>query len=392
MSPPHWQELFERDHEALCARRLDRRLRTLRPIDAIHVELEGRVVTNFCSNNYLGLTHHPLIIEAAAQAAQMAGAGSGAAALIAGHSDLHASTEAAIATWKGTEAAVLLPSGYQANHAAVQTIAAVVKESARPARVLMDKLCHASLIDAVRGSGLPLRVFPHNDLRKLQRLLSDAPVDEPQVVITESIFSMDGDASDLRGIATLKTRFPFLLLVDEAHGGGVYGPAGAGLTAELGLSDHVDVTVATFSKAAGVAGGAVCAARWFVNAMLSRGRAFVYSTSVPPAVAAGIKTSLDVMRTEPQRQTRVRELALRVRRRLREVGRAVVDGDSPIIPIIVGDEQAALDAADRLLEQGILVIAVRPPTVPRGGSRLRITLSSSHTDEEIDRLLWAIAP
>ena len=198
-------------------------------------------LTDFASNDYLGLTHHPRVIAAMAQATMECGAGAGASALIAGHSDRHASAERALATWKGTEAAVLLPSGYQAGHAAVQTIAAVAKARGTPVSFLLDRLAHASLIDAIRGSGMPFRVFVHNDLLKLARLLEEANGGQLQVVVTESIFSMDGDAAPLRALADLKQKHRFVLLLDEAHGSGVYGPGGAGLAAELHLTGAVDI-------------------------------------------------------------------------------------------------------------------------------------------------------
>ncbi|MEO6434474.1 MAG: 8-amino-7-oxononanoate synthase [Tepidisphaeraceae bacterium] len=358
----------------------------VRPIDATHVEIDGARYVNFCSNNYLGLTHHPRVVEAIARAAREQGGGSGASALISGYTQAHASAEAALARWKGTESAVLLPSGYQANHAAVQTIAGVVEARGRSLRFLLDKLAHASLIDAVRGCGLPLRVFPHNDLTKLARLLSDADPNQLQVVVTESIFSMDGDPAPLAGLADLKRNHSFVLLMDEAHGSGVYGPNGAGLAAELDVTAAVDVFVITLSKALGSIGGAVCASKSFCDAMANFGRAYIYSTSVPPSVAVGCEAALGVMRDEPQHQQRVRALAARVRSALAGAT-AKPAGDSPIIPVVLGEESRAIEAAERLRKEGLLILPVRPPTVPRGTSRLRVTVSSAHTDEEIDRLI-----
>jgi 8-amino-7-oxononanoate synthase len=358
-----------------------RRRNTVRPLDATHVEIDGVRCVNFCSNNYLGLTHHPRVVEAVAQAARDYGAGAGASALISGYTDLHASAERSLAAWKGTESSVLLPSGYQANHAAVQTIASVAEARGKPVRFLIDKLSHASLIDAVRGGGLPFRVFPHNDLAKLSRLLEESEPRELQVVVTESVFSMDGDAAPLAGLAELKRSHPFVLLLDEAHGSGVYGPNGSGLAAETGLTATVDVFVVTLSKALGAVGGAVCASRNFCDALENFGRAYIYSTAVPPGVAAACEAAIGVMRDEPDRQRRVRELASRVRAALR------LGGDCPIVPVILGVEAEAIEAAERLRREGLLVLPVRPPTVPRGSSRLRVTLSCEHSDGEVDRLI-----
>ena len=205
---------------------------------------------------------------------------------------------------------------------------------------------------------------------------------------------MDGDAADLPALASLKQSAgtsPPLLVVDEAHGSGVYGPGGAGLAAELGLSAAVDVTVVTLSKAVGVGGAAVCGSRAFCDVLVNLGRAYVFSTSVPPMVAAAAEASVGVMRDEPERQRRVRALARRVRAELSTAGFALPPGDSPIIPLVLGDERAALSAADRLADRGLLALAIRPPTVARGTSRLRVTLSSEHSDGQVDHLLAALA-
>ncbi len=365
-----------------------RKRRLITPIDAVHVEIDGRPFTNFASNNYLGLTHHPKIVAAVHNANTHLGLGSGASALITGHTPAHAAAEASIAQWKSAQAAVLLPSGYQATHAAIQTFAALAKTSPNGVRFLIDKLTHASLIDAVRGSDQPFRLFPHNNLSKLSRLLSESPAGQLQIVVTESIFSMDGDAADLAGLAQLKEKHPFALLLDEAHASGVYGPSGAGYAAEVNLSNIVDVSIVTLSKAIGAAGGAVCATQQFCDALVNFGRAYIYSTAVPPAVGAAASAAIEVMRDEPERQQRVRELATRVRRALLPLG--VTPDDSPIIPIILGEAAKALAAAKSLEDEGLLVIAVRPPTVAHGSSRLRITLSCEHSDAEVSALIAAV--
>jgi 8-amino-7-oxononanoate synthase len=388
-----WSDAIARalaDRREHCSFRSRREVKIL---DSTHVELDGRRLVNFASNNYLGLTHHPRVVAAFTDAARWSGVGSGASALITGHSQVHASAERALVSWKGTESAVLCGSGYAANLAAVQMLASVGSGAEGQSgqgrvRFLIDKLSHASLVDAVRAvtvrERICFRVFPHNHLGKLERLLRDADPGELQVVVTESIFSMDGDAADLAGLAQLKKKFPFLLLLDEAHGSGVYGPAGAGYAAELGLSPIVDLTVVTLSKAIGSIGGAVCASRSMCDALVNFGRPAIFSTALPPAVAAAAEAAIAVMKDEPRRQRRVRELARHVRTQL-----SLEPGDSPIIPIILGDESAALNAAEQFSSQGILAVAVRPPTVPRGTSRLRITVSCDHTDEEIAVLIAA---
>jgi len=374
-------DLFEQE---LARRSAEHQFRTripITPIDSTHLEIDGRRYVNFASNDYLGLTHHPKVIRSGQQALAEYGAGSGASALVSGYTQAHRSAEEAIARWKGTEAAVLLPSGYQSAHAIVQTL------NLPGVRFLLDKLCHASLVDAVREGGAEFRVFPHNHLEKLERLLADAPAAQRQVVITESIFSMDGDAADLDGIAALKRKRDFVLVLDEAHGSGVYGRDGAGYAAERGFANIVDVSLVTLSKAAGVAGGAICASKAFCDGVVNWGRAYVYSTAIPASAAGAIEAAITVMKAEPQRRQRVRELARRVRDELKSSGHQISDGDSPIIPIILGGEKRSLDAANSLREKGILAIAIRPPTVARETSRLRITVSCEHTDAEIQMLL-----
>src|SRR4051794_39514659 len=395
MEPQAWERSIRHRLDGLAGQSLLRSRRSVIPLDATHVEIDGRRYVNFASNNYLGMSHHPRVINAAAQALQRYGAGGGASPLVTGFSPAQAAAERSVADWKGTEAAILLPSGYQANVAAVQTLAALggdasVATAGQRVRFLLDKLCHASLIDAVGTTGLPFRVFPHNHLGKLARLLDDADAEETQVVVTESIFSMDGDAADLAGLAELKRRRPFVLLLDEAHASGVYGQGGAGLANEAGLPGLPDLSVITFSKALGCAGGAVCGSTLLCDAVTNFGRAYIYSTTIAPVLAAAAEAAIGMLRDEPQHQQRLRHLALHLRARLLEFGFATPPGDSPIIPLVLGNEEAALKAASQMREFGLWVVAIRPPTVPRGTSRLRITLSSQHTDAEIELLLQSV--
>jgi 8-amino-7-oxononanoate synthase len=371
------------------AAHLLRRRRSVRVLDAAHLEIDGRRYVNFASNNYLGLTHHPKVVAAAREAIGNGGFGSGAAPLITGYTDRHAAAERAIAEWKGTEDAVLLASGYHANHAAIGALAAA-NQKGSGVRFLVDKLAHASLLDAVQASGAAFRIFPHNGTAKLSRLLADAPADQVQVVVTESIFSMDGDAADLVALAELKRKHRFVLLLDEAHGSGVYGPRGAGYAAELELRDSVDLSIVTLSKALGAIGGAVCGSRLGCEAIVNFGRAYLFSTSLPPSAAAAAIAAIDVMGEEPERQARLRALARRVRAELGAAGLEIPPGDSPIVPIVLGSEAAALGAADRLRDLGMLVVAIRPPTVKRGSSRLRVTLCCEHSDGEVTTLVEAI--
>ncbi len=377
-------------------RGLLRMRRECKALDATHVEVDGRRLINFAGNDYLGLAHHPLLMEGVANGdvADGAGAiarGAGASGLVSGFTPEHARAERAIAQWKGTAAAIFLPSGYQAAHAAIQTfsrIGAAMENGG--VRFLLDKLIHASLIDAVRASGRAFRTFGHNDMAKLRRLLAHRDNGERTVVVSESIFSMDGDSADLAALAELREEFGYVILLDEAHASGVFGNHGAGLAAEMGLTDQVDVSMVTLSKGMGLGGGALCGSKRFCEGVINFARAYIYSTSTMPAVARGAMRALSIMRDEPERQKRVRLLANRLRTALRALGAQLPPGESPIVPVIFGSAGAAVATAGALEAVGFFVVAMRPPTVARGTSRLRLTVSCEHTETEIDSLAGAV--
>lgn len=307
-----------------------------------------------------------------------------------GHTTLHAEAERRLAAWKQTESAILLPSGYQANLAVVQALAAIAEHQGRPIRFLLDKLCHASLIDAVRASSVAFRVFPHNGMVKLGRLLAEADGGQIQVVVTESIFSMDGDAAPLKALSLLKLQYSFLLLLDEAHSSGVYGAAGRGLGDELGIEPPGDVSIVTLSKAFGCGGGAVCGSQVFCDAVVNAARAYIFSTAPPPVIPAALVAGLNVMENEPDLQIRLRASSRWVRERLLRLGFEISDGDSPIIPVVLGDAARAVQAAASLYADGQLCVAIRPPTVPPNTSRLRITISAKHSDAELESLVRSL--
>lgn len=386
------QQVQDQIDQALRQRQADNLLRQRRiidPIDEVRVRLGDQELINFSSNDYLGLSHHRRLARVIAKASR-SGCGSGAAGLISGYTSAHAQAEAAIARWKQTERAVLLPSGYQANLAAIQTFTAI-GQLGGGVRFLADKLIHASLIDAIQTSGQPYRIFPHNQFPKLERLLTQADPNQLQVVVTESIFSMDGDAADLPGLAQLKGRYAFQLLLDEAHASGVWGENGCGYADEIGYGNLADVSIVTCSKGMGLIGGVICASERFCAMLCQAGRAYIYSTSIPPHLCAAVEAALEIMRADPQRRARVRRHASMVRKGLSGSGLIVLGQDeSPIIPIVVGSEQNALEAAQKLQQQGLLVAAVRPPTVAVNASRLRITVTSAHRRSQIAQLVSAL--
>jgi len=359
------------------------------PISATRALIDGRVFTHFAGNNYLGLAQaHDKHVPAAIVANQ----GSGAAALIAGQSPELDAAEHAIAAWKQSESAVILPSGYQANIAAVQTAAAVVEQSGRSPRFIFDKLIHASLIDAIRSTQARFRVYPHQDYAKLERLLAQTPEGTVNIVVAESVFSMDGDLADLAQLSRLKRDFGFVYILDEAHASGVFGPSGSGLAHQLGLHHDVDLGVVTLSKAVGVSGGAIYGSTDAINAVVNFGRAYIYTTAISPAHANVIQQAIEkVIRADDRRQRLWHNIGV-----LRELfaARLIKLGDqaSPIIPVVLGDEAAAIEVSQRLRSSGLFVPVVRPPTVPAGTSRLRITLCSEHSEADLISLANAMKP
>jgi 8-amino-7-oxononanoate synthase len=373
---------FAEQLEALRAARLHRKLREIGGAQGSEVELVGKRLVNFSSNDYLGLAGDERLRAAAIGAVEKFGVGAGASRLISGTQSPHVALETALARWKGTEAAVVFSSGYAA---AVGTLPALVSKKDV---VILDKLCHASLIDGAKLSGATLRVFPHNHLGKLESLLQWAQRERPGanvVIVTESVFSMDGDRALLREILDLKTRFGAMLFLDEAHAVGVLGPMGRGLAAELGCETEVDVQMGTLSKALGVSGGYICGSRSLIEWIINRARSFVYSTAPPPALAAAGMAAVEIVSSEDGEIKRdllwTRICELRTKLNLKSADRG-----SAIIPWMIGGEEQALRFSSALQNDGFFVPAIRYPTVAKGAARLRITVSAAHTPEQIDRL------
>ena len=370
---------------ALTRQSLRRELRTINQTEGTRIQIGDRQLVNFASNDYLGLSQHPVLREAAKQAINCFGVGTGASRLITGSTSLHSRLEEQLSLLKSTEAALTFGSGYAA---AVGTIPSIVTSDDV---IILDKLSHACLIDAAKLSGAILRVYPHNDLTRLQDHLAWAQQKHPDrtiLIVTESVFSMDGDLGALTSIVDLKDRFGATLLVDEAHATGVFSKQGEGLIHELHLSDRVEVQMGTLSKAIGVSGGFICGSRSLIDLLINRARSFIYSTAPPPAVAAA--ASAAVVLIQSSEGGRLREQLWKNVRHLWQVlpepCRMAEEPSSPIVPIIVGEESKAVAAANAILESGYFAPAIRYPTVKRGSARLRVTLSSAHTKEQIDGL------
>ncbi len=343
---------------------------------------------NFASNDYLGLSRHPALIEAAQRATAERGVGAGASRLITGTDRAVLALEETLAAWKDKEAALVFGSGYAA---ALGTIPALV---GRGDTVILDKLAHASLIDAARLSGATVRVFPHNRVEKLEALLEKLSTSaERRLVVTESIFSMDGDAAPLRAIVEAKERHGAWLLVDEAHATGLYGATGAGLLAELGLSARVEIVMATLSKALGGVGGMIAGSRVLIDWLVNRARSFIYSTALPPGSIAAARAAVELVRGAEGAALRARlreNIALYRAGLPGEWREALAPVAGAIQPLRCGEAGAALRLARALREAGFFIPAIRYPTVPRGAARLRVTLSAAHGAKEIEALAAAL--
>ncbi len=344
------------------------------------VTIGGREFLLFSSNDYLGLANHPALIEAGTEALKAYGAGSGASRLVSGSLRIHALAEEAAASFERREAAILFPSGCQAN---IGVLAALAGEGDV---IFSDALNHASIVDGCRLSRARKSVYGHGDLNHLEDLLKKER-GQNRWIVTETVFSMDGDAAPLRGIVDLANRWGAFVIVDEAHATGVLGPTGRGGLEESGTSDSVDVQVATLGKALGCAGAYVTGSRRLIEFLRNRARSFVYTTAVPPVVAGMAIEAFSLVDREPDRRDRLAENRRRMAEGLRGLGVVIPERRSAIFPLVVGANERAVELAGRMYEEGVLVPAIRPPTVLEGTARLRLTVTASHGREDIDRVL-----
>ena len=355
---------------------LQRRLRLIEGPQGPRVLLDGAEVLLLCSNNYLGLADHPRVRQAAADAAERFGAGAGASRLISGSMSLHRKLEDRLAEFKGSEAALLFGSGYLANTGTVAALAG------RDGVVFSDELNHASIIDGCRLSRAEKFVYRHLDLEHLEWGLRAAGR-RSQLIVTDGVFSMDGDVAPLAGLVELARRHDCMLMVDEAHGTGALGPGGRGSVAAAGLSGEVDVVVGTLGKALGGYGAYVCASAQLVELLINTARPFIYSTAPPPPSVGAALAALSMLADRPGMVEQLRRNAATLRERL--IGQGLETGGSrtQIVPVLVGDARRAMALCERTLEGGVFAQAIRPPTVPAGSSRLRLTVMANHRAEEL---------
>ncbi len=370
---------------------------------------DGKQLLNFTSNSYLGINEHPAMKAAVVSAVNRWGTGTGASLLISGRLPIHVQTERVFAKFKHAQAALLLPSGYTANLAVLTALAG-------PGDLIcLDKLCHASLIDAARASGATVRTYPHLKTDKLERLLqrhsstntstnacglagdhrSPSNYVRPprRFIVTDTVFSMDGDTADLPTLCDLAEQYNAITIVDEAHGTGLLGDTGSGLCGAQGVTDRIHVTISTASKALGGLGGIITAAQPIIDTLINLARPLIYTTAIPPAQAAAIAQAVELIQAEPGLRHRVRDLTIRLRDGLKLQGwKLIPQGDFiiPIVPLVVGDAHETLALAEHLYANGILAAPIRPPTVAPGTCRVRLSLRADMTEEHIDRLLDAL--
>lgn len=348
------------------------------------VRVGGHEYLNFCSNDYLGLAAHPRVIERFRSAAHKYGVGSGASHLVCGHSAPHQELEEALAEFTGRPRALLFSSGYMANTGILTSLLR------RGDHVFEDRLNHASLLDGGLHSSARFHRFPHNDVVALENSMKSAH--GPRLVVVDGVFSMDGDTAPLAQLADLCSAQDAWLMVDDAHGFGVLGERGAGSTEAAGLgATEVPVLMATLGKALGAAGAFVAGSDLLIESLIQQSRNYIYTTALPPAVAAAALESLSLVREEAWRREFLADLIGRFRNGAEQLGLPLMDSSSAIQPLLVGDANRAVDLSERLRERGVLIGAIRPPTVPVGTSRLRITLSAAHSEAQVDQLLEELA-
>lgn len=375
--------MFEDDLAQLAARHLLRRLRQAESAPGPVSTIEGRPVILMAANDYLGLATHPALRRAAIAAIERFGVGSGASRLISGTLPPHTELEAELARFKGTDASLVFGSGYLANIGLIPALAGA------GGLILADRLCHASLIDGCRLSGADLRIFRHRDVAHVEQLLMQRKVRRATLIVTDGVFSMDGDLAPLPDLLALAERYDARLLVDDAHGTGVMGKTGRGTLEHFEVEARLPFHMGTLSKALGGSGAYVAGPTTLIHYLVNHARSFIYTTAPPPASAAAAQAALAVIRNEPERRTRLWANRQRWVEGLAGLGYRIADTASPIVPVLIGEADQAVQLADRLLQLGVFAPAIRPPTVPDGTSRIRTTVSSEHRPEHLTQALAA---
>ena len=384
MTRPSLIQRLAAAHAERAKNALRRRLRTVEAVDGATIRIDGRRLLNFASNDYLGLAQHPALREALARAAAQWGVGATAAHLLGGHREEHAALEEALAHWTGRERALLFSTGYMANLGVISALLG------RDDVCVQDKLNHASLVGAAQLAGCELKRYVHADSMSARRQLDTRP-DRAALLASDGVFSMDGDVAPLADLAALCNAQNATLMIDDAHGLGVLGDEGAGSVAAARLTqDDVPILMATLGKALGVAGAFVAGRASLIESLVQSARTYVYTTAMPPALAAAARAAVDVARFEDWRRDRLRHLIAHFRAGAAMHGLTLADSHTPIQPVMIGASAAAVTVSAKLENAGFYAPAIRPPTVPEGKARLRITLSALHSESDVERLLDAL--
>lgn len=363
---------------------LRRRMRDITgPQDRI-VFIDGKPYRNFSSNNYLGLANDGRLKEAGIAAIQGEGVGAGASRLVCGNLSAHRQLEQEFARAKKTPRALVFNTGYMAN------VGIITSLFGKGDIIFSDRLNHASIVDGILLSGATWRRYPHVDMTALAEMLAGADGHKKKVIITDSVFSMDGDIAPLPDIVGVAQKYDCAVMIDEAHAFGVLGETGAGAAEHFHLEDKIDIQMGTLSKAAGCLGAYCCGSESLIEFLLNKARSFIYTTALPPAIAASARRAVAIIQEEPGRRERLWENTRYFVGRLKEMGFNTLNTQTPIIPVVVGDSQQAIEFSQRLQAQGILIVAIRPPTVPPQTARLRISLMATHTQDDMDEALAAV--
>jgi glycine C-acetyltransferase len=377
---------FYEELEELRMEGLYRQMRLVVGAQENRAILEGRETILLCSNNYLGLANHPLLKEAAIRAVERYGAGSGASRLVSGTMELHEALEDRIAAFKGTEAALVFNSGYAANTGIISAIAG------RGDVIFSDRLNHASIVDGALLSRAKLVRYPHNDMATLRQLLSEAGTSGRKLIVTDGVFSMDGDLAPLRELVALKGEFNALLMVDDAHATGVLGSTGRGSAEQCGIMEGIDIHMGTLGKALGSFGAYAAASREIIDYLTNKARSFIFSTSLPPAILAAGIAALDIVDSHEgfERRRKLADNTASFRNALRDAGFDTMGSETQIVPVFVGGTIKVMEFSQLLLDRGVFVQGIRPPTVPANSCRLRCTLMATHEESDLAQAVTAL--
>jgi 8-amino-7-oxononanoate synthase len=379
-----WPAFVSQFLNTLKDQHLMRRMHFLDSPPLVKVVIKGRTYLSFASNDYLGLASDPRLKDAACRAVRLWGTGAGASRLISGNTGLYRNLEKELRRFKKAEAALVFPTGYATNMGVITSLAGPGD------LILSDALNHASIVDACRLSRAEVHIYPHKDLKHVEQALYQRSPKKKTIVVTDGVFSMDGDLAPIPGLQRLCTQYGALLVVDDAHGTGVLGESGGGVLEYYRLHPGDIIQIGTFSKALGSLGGFMAGHQLFTSFFLNRARPFIYSTALPPSVLAASCEALRIARSASRERKTLADLGQYLRNGLQKLGISAPSNPTPILPVIIGQSKEAVNLSEHLWERGILAPSIRPPTVPDNQSRLRISLSASHTQEDIDYLLWVL--